>query len=183
MIPIFGCMKQWIQEINTISSEVEHLFGALSTEVLHHKPNPATWSIAENLQHLITLNSSYFPIFKQLKNGTIRRPFVGKFGFFTKLFGNMIFKSVSDGGKKKIKTFPLWEPKIFDSQASIVADFLAHQEALKTHIKSLQLFIEKDSVIYSPANQLIVYTLPKALDIIVAHEQRHLEQAKQLLNP
>ncbi|UJP64325.1 DinB family protein [Mongoliitalea daihaiensis] len=176
-------MKQWIQEINGISSEVERLFGKLSQEDLHKKPNPSTWSIAENLQHLITLNSSYFPIFRQLKDGTIRRPFVGKFEFFTKLFGNMIYQSVSDGGKKKIKTFPRWEPKIFDPQAPIVVDFLKHQKELNDQIKSLQLFIEKEAVIYSPANKLIVYTLPKALDIIVAHEHRHLDQAKKLLNP
>ncbi|MGY6520594.1 MAG: DinB family protein [Mongoliitalea sp.] len=174
-------MKQWIQEINAISEEVESLFGEIPQEKLHERPNPESWSIAENLQHLITLNSSYFPIFKKLKDGSIKRPFVGKFKFFTTLFGSMIYKSVTDGGKKKIKTFPLWEPKIFDPQASIVNAFIAHQTQLKDQIKSLQLFIEKEAVIYSPANRLIVYTLPQALDIIVAHERRHLEQAKKIL--
>ncbi|GHB24374.1 DinB family protein [Mongoliitalea lutea] len=174
-------MKQWIQEINAISEEVEILFGKLPQEKLHQRPNPQSWSIAENLQHLITLNSSYFPIFKKLKDGSIKRPFVGKFKFFTDLFGNIIYKSVTDGGKKKVKTFPLWEPKLFDPEASIVAAFITHQTQLKDQIKSLQLFIEKEAVIYSPANKLIVYTLPKALDIIVSHEHRHLDQAKKIL--
>lgn len=176
-------MKKWTQEINDISEEVQILFGALPTATLYQKPHPNTWSIAENLQHLITLNSTYFPIFKKLKDGSIKRPFVGNFRFFTNLFGNMIFKSVSDGGKKKIKTFPLWEPKLVESKASIIEEFIAHQTQLKDQIKSLQLFIEKEAVIYSPANKLIVYTLPQALDIIIAHERRHLEQAKRLLNP
>lgn len=176
-------MKKWIQEINDISEEAAKVFGTLPTATLYQKPDPTTWSIAENLQHLITLNSTYFPIFKKLKEGNIKRPFVGNFRFFTRLFGNMIFNSVSDGGKKKIKTFPLWQPILVDSKTSIVDDFLAHQEQLKDQIKSLNLFIEKEAVIYSPANKLIVYTLPQALDIIVAHERRHLEQAKRLLNP
>jgi hypothetical protein len=36
-------------------------------------------------------------------------------------------------------------------------------------------------VISSPANKNIVYKLETAFDIIVSHEQRHLEQAKEIL--
>ncbi|MGY6741257.1 MAG: DinB family protein [Cecembia sp.] len=167
----------WKEELDHISKEVNEKFGALSKEQLFAQPDPKRWSIAQNLQHLIQVNESYFPIFNRLEKRDLPQPFIGKIAFFRKLFGNMIYQSVSDGGKRKVKTFPLWEPKNLENDGDILGKFLEQQEALKQWIDRLQSFIEKEAVIHSPANKLIVYTLPKALDIIVAHEKRHLDQA------
>jgi hypothetical protein len=156
-------------------------FGALSKEQLFAQPDPKRWSIAQNLQHLIQVNESYFPIFNRLEKGTLSKAFLGNFAFFINLFGKMIYQSVSDGGKKKVKTFPLWEPKIQEKEEGIIEKFLEQQEALKQWIDRLEPYVEREAVIHSPANKLIVYTLPQALDIIVAHERRHLDQALHVL--
>jgi len=172
---------RWINEFNQVSEAVEKTFGSLSTETLHLKANSNEWSISENLDHLIKVNSSYFPIFKKLRAGTFKGAFIGKFGVFTKMFGEMIYKSVSEGGKKKIKTFPLWEPNLLTSSGNILNDFKNHQAELIDWINQMEIFIEKNSIIHSPANKLIVYSLVQAFEIIIAHEKRHLEQAKQVL--
>lgn len=173
--------EKWIQSIDSITQVSQEKFSGLSVDKLHLKPNPKTWSIAENLEHLITINSTYFPIFKKLQQGSFQSAFIARFTFFTKLFGDMIYKSVSDGGKKKQKTFPLWEPKIKAGDNSILERFKHHQEELKNWIIELEPFVEKNTVIHSPANKLIVYTLEQAIEIIIAHEQRHLEQAGKLV--
>jgi len=172
--------NKWTESIDQVTQEAIAAFIELPTHKIHFKPNPKTWSIGENLQHLITINETYFPIFAQLKNGSFRPAFISRFGFFTNMFGEMIYKSVSDGGKKKHKTFPLWEPKVADGDDTILQRFQDHQEKLKTWIVDMEPFVEKGSIIHSPANKLIVYSLDKALDIIVAHEQRHLDQAKKV---
>jgi hypothetical protein len=41
--------------------------------------------------------------------------------------------------------------------------------------------VDKGTIISSPANKIIVYKLEIAFDIIVAHEKRHLEQAREVL--
>jgi hypothetical protein len=167
----------WIKEIDLVSQKAKESFEGLDKVDLFQKPDKETWSIAENLEHLIKVNSSYFPIFKKLKDGTFRAAFISKIGFFTKLFGEMIYKSVSDGGKKKVRTFSLWEPQIQDQNFDILEKFLSHQEELKNWISEMEMFADKGEIIHSPANPLIVYSLPRALDIIVAHEKRHLDQA------
>jgi hypothetical protein len=167
----------WILELDEISKKVKESFKDLEKETIFSKPDKKTWSIAENLEHLIKVNSSYFPIFNKLKEGTFRAAFISKIGFFTKLFGEMIYKSVTHGNKKKVKTFSLWEPQIQDQNLDILEKFLSHQEELKDWISDLEMFINKGEIIHSPANPLIVYSLPRALDIIVAHEKRHLDQA------
>ncbi|RPA69228.1 DinB family protein [Cyclobacteriaceae bacterium YHN15] len=171
----------WILELDEISKEVKESFKELDKETIYRKPDNKNWSIAENLEHIMKVNNSYFPIFRKLKEGTFHGAFISKIGFFSKLFGNLIYKSVSDGGKKKVKTFSLWEPKIQDENSEIVEKFLSHQEELKGWIKEMEMFINKGEIIHSPANSLIVYSLPRALDIIVAHEKRHLDQARRNL--
>jgi hypothetical protein len=47
-------------------------------------------------------------------------------------------------------------------------------------IQSSSKLLEYKTVISSPANRNIVYKLETAFDIIVAHEFRHFEQAKEV---
>ena len=174
--------KTHISELEEITKGVKNSFSILEDDLLFKKPNAGTWSIAENLEHLIILNSSYFPIFEKVKKGTLQSAFISKIGFFTKMFGNMIYKSVSDGGKKKVKTFPLWEPKLYsDQDEPILEKFYDHQKILKQKIREIEPFLGKGIIIHSPANKIVVYSLDKALEIIVAHEKRHLEQAQRLI--
>lgn len=174
--------EKWTLSVDQVTQQTFDTFNDLPASKIHLKPNPKTWSIAENIEHLITINKTYFPIFEKLKKDTYQGAFIGRFHFFTNLFGDMIFKSVSDGGKKKQRTFPLWEPKILEGDETIFKRFQQHQEELKSWIVQMEPFVEKNQIIHSPANKLIVYSLEKAIEIIIAHEQRHLDQAKSLLN-
>jgi uncharacterized damage-inducible protein DinB len=175
--------QSYISELEQISQDVKSAFSNLSPEMIYQKPDSKNWSIAENLTHIILLNSSYFPIFKKLQNGNFSSAFVSKISFFPKVIGDMIFKSVSDGGKRKVKTFPLWEPQTsLDQKEDILDKFIEHQKELSDWINNLQLFLEQRTIIHSPANKLIVYSLNKAFEIIIAHEKRHLNQAKNLLH-
>jgi hypothetical protein len=173
--------QQWLEAIDQITKEAIETFIWLPVEKIHLKPDAKTWSIAENFEHLIKINRTYFPIFKKLKEGSFQPAFIARFPYFSNLFGDMIYKSVSDGGKKKTKTFPLWEPKVTNGDTTVLERFQFHQNELKAWIKELEPFLEKNTIIHSPANKMIVYSLEKAIDIIVAHEQRHLDQAKKLL--
>ena len=60
-------IEKWIDSIDNITREAIEVFITLSVEKMHLKPNAETWSIAENIEHLITINRTYFPIFEKLK--------------------------------------------------------------------------------------------------------------------
>lgn len=174
--------QSYISELEQISKDVKVAFSGLKPELLHQRSDSKNWSVAENLEHIIILNSSYFPIFKKLQVGNLNIAFVSKIAFFPRVIGDMIFKSVSDGGKRKVNTFPLWEPKISSDQDSdILEKFQDHQKQMAQWITELNPFLEKKTIIHSPANKLIVYSLNKAFEIIIAHEKRHFDQAKNIL--
>jgi hypothetical protein len=153
----------------------------LTIEQLNWKPNSTTWSIAQNLDHLIVVNETYYPVIASLKAGTYRTPFIAKIGFMVSFLGKTILKAVQPDRKKKMKTFPIWEPTTSNIIGDILNRFQNHQNELVQKIEGAKDLVGKGIVISSPANKNIVYKLETAFDIIVSHEQRHLEQAKEIL--
>lgn len=169
-------------KIDDITNTFKAVFGNLSAEQLNWKPNAQTWSIAQNIDHLIVINESYYPVIKSVREGTYKLPLIGKMGFMVNSMGKMILNAVEPTRRKKIKTFSIWEPSKSNIGPDILNRFEKHQEELKKIIASSKDLVEKGVVISSPANKNIVYKLGTAFEIIISHEQRHLEQAKEVLS-
>jgi len=129
----------------------------------------------------MVINQTYFPVLSYLKSGSYKLPFIGRFGFLVSFLGKTVLNAVKPDRKKKMKTFPIWEPTKSHISFNILERFLKHQTELKQEIEASKELIKMKTIISSPANKNIVYKLETAFDIIVTHEQRHLEQSKEIL--
>lgn len=174
-------MRNWDEQIEGITHQFKGAFRGVSSDQLNWKPNSDTWSIAQNIDHLIVINESYFPIIDALHKGTYKPPLIGSIGFVVSFMGNTILKSVQPDRRKKIKTFPIWEPAGSEIPEGILDRFDDHQRTLKNKMANAADLLDKGAVISSPANRHIVYKLEKAFEIIIAHERRHFEQAQEVL--
>jgi len=172
---------EWSKELIKVTQEVEHHFGNLTLGELNAKPDSLTWSIAQNLDHLIVVNETYFPVLTALKNGTYKTPFIGEIDFIVSFFGKTVLNAVQPDRKKKIKTFSKWEPSTNAIIDNVLLRFKEHQKQLQQKIDDAKPLVTNGVVIASPANKFIVYRLETAFDIIISHEQRHLQQAKEVL--
>lgn len=168
---------QFTQDIYKITAEFISKFGHLSVEQLNLKPAADVWSIAQNISHLIVINRTYFPIFEELQKGTYKVPFTRRIGFLVNFFGNSILKTVQPDRRKKMRTFPMWEPDKSTISGDIFSKFEEHQKMLAYFVENADKFIKQGAVISSPANKVIVYKLETAFEIIITHEKRHLAQA------
>ncbi|HFA51016.1 MAG TPA: DinB family protein [Bacteroidetes bacterium] len=171
----------WTKQIDEITNSFNNEFGKLTVEQLNWKPTEQVWSIAQNIEHLIVINETYYPIIKAIREGNYKIPFIGKIGFIVNFLGKTVLKSVQPDRRKKMKTFPLWEPSKSEISINILERFVSHQSELKELITNSEDLLAKGTVISSPANKNIVYKLEMAFNIIVTHEQRHFEQAKEVL--
>ena len=170
----------WSAQIDQTTQNFIESFSGLNAVQLNWKPNPNTWSIAQNIDHIIVTNNSYFPDIASIRKGTYKPPFISKIGLIVSFFGNTVFKAVQPDRKKKVKTFSVWEPAKSEIPFGILDRFKDHQSELKNLIENSGDLVKQGVVISSPANKYIVYKLEKAFDIIVTHEQRHYEQAKEV---
>lgn len=157
----------------------EAAFDKLNEEQLNWKPHDNVWSIAQNIEHIIIINETYFPIFDAIYHNTYAKPFLSRISFIPSILGSFILKSVQPDRKNKIKTFPIWEPN--RSSTGIINVLIEHHKTLITNIERINDRKLEKIIISSPANRHIVYSLSKALEIIATHEKRHLEQAKEIL--
>lgn len=173
--------EKWTSTLDQMTVKFRETFGNLTKEELNRKPGKDRWSIAQNIDHLMKINSSYFPILDQIDEGTYRTPFLGKVGFFVRLMGNWIMSSVDPDRRKKTKTFSPWEPVESEIDEDILDQFETHQQILKEKMRKCTDALDKDLVINSPVNKNIVYRLDQAFDIIVTHEERHFRQAKETM--
>ncbi len=173
--------KRWTIQLSALTSDFTHAFDGLTADQINWKPNSSAWSIGQVIDHIITVNETYFPVVEQLKQGTYHAPLTGRLPFLVRWFGNFILKGVEPERKRKVRTFPIWEPAQSDVPGDILQRFAEHQKKLGEMMASCEKFIEAGTVISSPANRFIVYKLEKAFDIILAHERRHLNQALEVL--
>lgn len=103
-------MKNWSKELSNLTEQFQTHFGGLSKEELNWKPNPAVWSIAQNIDHLIVVNKSYYPTFEALKKEIISLLY-GKDWMDSFLHRHKILDAVHPDRRNKMKTFPIWEPE------------------------------------------------------------------------
>jgi len=173
----------WEKIIDQITNETVNSFGRLTGLAINWKPNQDSWSIAQNIEHLIITNESYFGEIEKLNNKRYSNiPYYSKFNFIPSILGKTILQSVQSRSSKKTKTFPIWEPNLNPIPVKIIEHFSEHQLELKKEIRNSKELLKKNTVICSPANRYIVYNLETAFDIIIAHEQRHVKQSKKVLD-
>lgn len=172
-------VNRFIREIDALTEQFAHELDALTLEQICQKPNAQSWSIAQILEHLILFNSSYFVKIQEVRDSRVVVPWISRRPFLVSMMGKLLLKSTEPGNARKIKTFPLWEP----DRSSVVnegirSDFYAHQKNLIQQIAGAADLLEKGTVISSPANRYIAYTLEDAFTLISVHEKRHLEQIR-----
>lgn len=171
---------KWTTKIDFLTSEFKKSFSRLTEEQLNWKPNPETWSIAQNIAHIMTVNRDYFPVIDNIQSANYKTPLIGKISFLTNMFGKFILNAVEPGRKKKMKTAGKWNPQESQYPADILNQFEEQQAKLKQMINKCSDLLDKNIVISSPAMKSIVYKLDTAFDIIVNHEERHLNQAREV---
>lgn len=174
--------SRWLAVIDQTSKNFQQAFDGLSHEQLNWKPEPHTWSVAQNLEHLLITNASFFPVIEGIRAGTHKVPWLFSRSFLVKFNEKMILNYVSPDRRKRSKTAPIWVPSQSEIEGDILGIFLQEQEKLKELIAASQDLIVIGTLITSPFSKFIVYHLEAAFDIMVTHEQRHFFQAKEVVD-
>lgn len=172
--------QNWIERIDTNTSLFNSHFGSIEKETLNWKPNPGTWSIGQNIEHLIQINETYFKVFSELESGSIKLPFYRKIEFISSFFGRLILNAVEPDRKKKGKTFSIWDPSESAVPLNIFEKFSGSQQKLKEYILRLEPHIKNKATIYTPVSKYIVLPLNTGIEIVVTHQERHFNQAIEL---
>lgn len=164
-----------------VPAEVRAEFGALRTDQLNWKPAADKWSVGQCFDHLLTSNSEYFPIFDRVLQGqktsnTIWESLPG----LPRFWGQMLIKSVSPDTARKQKAPKIFAPATSAVDAGIIPRFIDQQERVIGYLNTITDVDADRIIITSPVARVITYSLLDACRVIVAHEQRHILQARRV---
>ena len=167
-----------VEELNGIASEARRDFGRLSAGQLNWKPSAEQWSVGQCLEHLIKTNESFFPVLEAIAKGERRARLWERVSPLSGFFGRIVLRGLSS--ERKFKAPRAVRPTASGVAADIVARFVEHQGELARRLRAAEGADARRTVVTSPISALVTYSFGDACRIVVAHERRHLEQARRV---
>ncbi len=178
-----------IRELNHITLIIESVVSPLTERQLNWKPALGVWSIGECLQHVMVTNQAYFPQFAAIAGASKITPtWWQRTPWLPQLWGRMMIRMLDPQSTSKLKAPKLFQPTQAVFERKLIAQFTAHQKELSTWIESCKTIIDqersrgREPVISSPVTALITLKLGDCFNLLIIHEQRHLEQIKRLMS-
>jgi len=162
------------KDVQSIISKVQTEFVPLGEEMLNWKEAPDRWSILECLEHLNKYSQFYNTELVKVIDSAQRDS--GKVEAKSTWLGKKFIRMMHPDNSAKQKTFARMKP----SQGKLdgtIERFLKHQDELLRLIhKSAFLNINRN---YIPVEfmKLLKMNLGDALQFVIVHERRHIEQA------
>ena len=169
-----------IAAANNIANDARTTFGHLTPSQLNWKPSGDRWSVAQCFDHLLISNKGFVPIIESVLAGK-KRTFWEIMPVLPGLAGKLLIKSLDPKSIRKLKAPKRFEPAQSDINGSVINDFVRQQGGIVEKMKATEHLDLEKIVITSPAVAAITYSLMDAYRIIVAHEQRHFQQAKRVM--
>ncbi len=167
--------------LKQVADDAEARFGRLSAPQLNWKPEPTQWSVAQCLDHLIVIQSSYFPLFDRLQEGTFSPTLWERLSPFSRPLGRALIRALDPENPRKSKAAASTEPSMSDLSSDIVPRFVQHQEELAGRVRALPGTLDAGRVIItSPMSAFVTYSLEDCFAILVVHGRRHLAQAERV---
>ncbi len=171
-----------LEQIAANKREGQAVAAGLSDEQLNWHPAKDSWSIAECLQHLNVGVTKTLPAFDRAigegrsKNQRAPGPF--RYGWFSR----MMVASMEPPPKFRMKAPRLIRVSVGGTYrgADLLPEFAAVREQLAERVRQADgLDLARVRTI-SPVNRLLRMPLGAYLDFIIAHDRRHLWQARQV---
>ncbi|HIP36716.1 MAG TPA: DinB family protein [Crocinitomix sp.] len=185
-IPVETLVKKLSILTAGISNEVKENFSNLTEEQLNWRVNDKSWSIANVFEHLNAFYRYYIPVF----NGKIANT---RFNHPTETFtsspmGRAAYRSVKLGKvfnvKRKLKARKEYNPIINDSLKSKhpIEEFLQYQEQFSLLIEKAKKVDLRKTKCPLSLRPVVKLNLGDALLYLAYHTQRHIYQAKHVLD-
>lgn len=178
------------QELETITNAsidtVKKRFSKLSQAQLEFRVNRESWSILEIFAHLNEYANYYHPAFsKKIDTTRFRDP---RLNFISSPLGKSAWMSMKLGKSKNVKRKfnapKLYNPTIVPSivKPTAVIDFMEGQNELLHILERAKTINVRKSKIGIAISKIIRLRFGDALLFVVYHNERHVQQALNLMN-
>lgn len=170
-----------IAETEKNSDEAKRLVEGLSEGQLGWTSNPASWSIAQCLDHLAVTSqkfNSYFTdaLERGRKKGLVSSPLPYRPSFV----GGWLIKQVVPETTRRVPAPKVFRPSQSNTIPGALEKFLKQQSEFSNYVRASRGIDYNKTRLRSPVTPLMRYSLADAFVVTVVHGWRHLAQAQRM---
>jgi len=168
-------------QFTDIAARAQALVDSGGNELCGRQPTPASWSVAQCLQHLNMSADTYFPIWQQVIANAVPRKTEMNAPYHLDFWGRLLSWVLEPPARIRSKTVSHLEPIECGEIASVLAGFLERQERIIAALRRCRGRAIDQVRIASPVDSRIRYSIWSSFLVNAAHERRHLGQAEQAI--
>jgi hypothetical protein len=166
--------------LEEIARDAQQTFGSLDATQLNWRPDDTRWSVGQCFEHLLTTNRLILERADETLHGTQPPTIWQRLPILPRVFGRLLIQSQAPTGTRKFTAPPAAQPSLSHIAADVVTRFVQQQRALAARVQAIDERAAADAVMTSPFVTFITYSVLDGLRIVVAHDHRHVEQARRV---
>ena len=164
-----------------LANEADALVTPLSDEQFTWQPRPEVWSIAHCIDHLNATARTYLPSLDEGIADAIRRGLYAEGPFSYNWLGRILVWSQEPPPRFRSKAAAAFQPAPSRPRADIMAAFRAYQVQFVDRLRQANGLDLARARVSSPVAKWLRLSLGSGFALQIAHEKRHLWQARRLM--
>ena len=183
--PVFGlepdpALDEYVRGFEAVGRDAASLMSGLTDAQLNWRPSDGRWSIAECIAHLTASGTIYLePIDKAVDRGIARAMFGGR-DFHPTRWGRWLIGLMEPPPKRRMRAPRKIRPQRLETATQLAADFDAMHRAMIDRIRRATGLDLSRVMLHSPLLPVIRMSSGTCFAFLLAHERRHLWQARQV---
>ena len=165
-----------LEQVQAVREQARKLVDGVDDAGFNWRPQPGVWSVAQCIGHLNVSAVLFFAVIDQ----ALERPLRGKGPFRYGRFERWFLRTMEPPVKTRVRARRKFEPPQDASREAAIGAFLRYQDQIEGRIRRADGLDLARIKVASPVFSLVRYSLGIALQVMVAHERRHLWQAEQV---
>jgi hypothetical protein len=168
------------RQFEQLAADATDLVAPLSDAQFSWQPLPKAWSVAQCLDHLNVTARVYLPRLDQGVHDAIGRGLYGEGPFAYWWIARMFVRSLEPPPRIRVKAPAAFRPPPDRTRKEIVTAFQAYQVQYIDRLRQCNGLDLARARVRSPVANWIVMPLGSGFAAMIAHERRHLWQARRV---
>ena len=168
-------------QFELIAAEADALVAPLSDAQFAWQPAADSWSVAQCIDHLNATAREYLPMLDEGIADAIRRGLYSPGPYAYNWIGRLMVWMFDPKVRVRAKAPASFQPPAGRPRHDVMAAFRAYQVQYIDRLRQANGLDLARARVTSPVTRLIRMPLGSAFALTVAHERRHLQQARRVI--
>ncbi|HET7696075.1 MAG TPA: DinB family protein [Vicinamibacterales bacterium] len=167
--------------LDEIARDAQQTFGHLNARQLNWRPDETRWGVAQCFEHLLTTNRMMLDAARAALDPAAPRTIWQRLPVLPGMFGRLMIRSLTPTATRKLTAPGAARPAASHVADDVVRRFADQQREAAAWIGGLEAARAARTIMASPFLRVITYSVLDACRLIAAHDRRHLEQARRVM--